>query len=89
MGLGLFPTYSLLNHSCICNTKTIKRVDSNQIHSLEVVATKDIKKGKSIICLILPILKECLDRGRNHNQIYNSTTWNTKKTTNVPISMVS
>ena len=49
MGLGLFPTYSLLNHSCVCNTRTIKRVDANMIHSLEVVATKDIKKGLSDI----------------------------------------
>lgn len=43
-GIGLFPRYSLLNHSCLCNTATVKRAD----FSLSLLAVSDIAAGEEI-----------------------------------------
>jgi len=44
-GCGFYPTYANMNHSCICNTKTLK-FGSDQ--HLEVRAQVAIKKGEEI-----------------------------------------
>ena len=44
-GLGLFPAYSLVNHSCVPNVRTLK--DGRRC--LRVVATADICKGEEIL----------------------------------------
>eukprot|EP00094_Tigriopus_californicus_P008225 TCALIF_07921-PA protein Name:"Similar to msta Protein msta, isoform A (Drosophila melanogaster)" AED:0.43 eAED:0.43 QI:0/-1/0/1/-1/1/1/0/369 len=45
-GIGLYPTFSLLNHNCQCNTRTKKNADGNS--SIELVATMEIPKGHEI-----------------------------------------
>lgn len=45
-GIGLYPTFSLLNHNCQCNTRTKKNADGNG--SIELVATMQIPKGHEI-----------------------------------------
>ena len=43
-GVALYPVYSLLNHSCLANTRTRK----NRDNVMEVVAQKDIAEGEEL-----------------------------------------
>lgn len=43
-GSGLYMVYSMINHACMCNTKTFKMPD----HRMEVRAQMDIKAGEQI-----------------------------------------
>lgn len=45
-GIGLYPVYSMMNHSCTCNTKTI--IDSTTGYNMTVLAHGDIKAGQEI-----------------------------------------
>ena len=45
-GIGLYPVYSMMNHSCTCNTKTI--IDSSNNYAMTVLAHVDIKAGEEI-----------------------------------------
>ena len=43
----MYPTFSLLNHNCVCNTRTRKFIqDGNNIIELEAMVI--IKKGEEI-----------------------------------------
>jgi len=44
-GIAVYPTYTYLNHSCICNTRTKKHRSDNK---LELLAINDIDEGKQI-----------------------------------------
>ncbi len=46
-GLGLYAAYSLLNHSCLPNTRTKKDAEAGR-HALELVAIMPIAKGEEI-----------------------------------------
>merc|ERR1711892_468547 len=43
-GTAVFPTYAMMNHSCMCNTKTV----INDDHSIQVIAQADIEAGQEI-----------------------------------------
>lgn len=43
-GIGLYPIYAMMNHSCLSNTKNFKLAD----HWIEVRAQVDIKAGEEI-----------------------------------------
>ena len=46
-GSAMYPTFSLLNHNCVCNTRTRKFIqDGNNIIELEAMVI--IKKGEEI-----------------------------------------
>lgn len=46
-GSAMYPTFSLLNHNCVCNTRTRKFLqDGNNIIELEAMVI--IKKGEEI-----------------------------------------
>ena len=45
-GIGLYPVYSMMNHSCTCNTKTI--IDSTANYDMTVLAHVDIMAGEEI-----------------------------------------
>ena len=46
-GSAMYPTFSLLNHNCVCNTRTRKFLqDGNNIIELEAMVI--IKKGQEI-----------------------------------------
>lgn len=48
MGLGVYPIYSLLNHSCLPNVRGIKGSRRDN-YTLRVVAVANIKKGEEIL----------------------------------------
>jgi len=51
-GLGLYPIFALLNHSCMCNTETL---ESREEHYVYLKARFDIKAGEEITtCYIKP-----------------------------------
>ena len=45
-GNGLYPVYSMMNHSCSCNTKTI--IDSSSQFEMTIMAHVDIEAGEQI-----------------------------------------
>ncbi len=46
-GLALFPIFSLLNHNCLCNTRT-RKFYRNDEHVIYLEAILPIKKGEEI-----------------------------------------
>ena len=42
---GLFPTFSLINHSCVRNAR---HIISSEERTMEIIAQCDIKKGEEI-----------------------------------------
>ena len=43
-GVALYPVYTLMNHSCLANTRTRKHRDN----VMELVAQKDIAEGEQL-----------------------------------------
>jgi len=51
--MGLYPIYSLLNHSCLANTTT-KKFPSRQGFKIQIKARCDIEKGEEITTQYMP-----------------------------------
>ena len=47
-GSAIYPTFSYLNHNCVCNTRTKKYVDENGDSVIELHAILPIKEGEEI-----------------------------------------
>ena len=46
-GIAVFPTYSMINHNCLCNSRT-KKLGLSNGHAMEVLAAVKIAKGEEI-----------------------------------------
>jgi hypothetical protein len=46
-GIAVFPNYSMLNHNCMCNTRT-RKLGLGRGHAMEVVAVANIAEGEEI-----------------------------------------
>jgi len=47
-GSAIYPTFSYLNHNCVCNSRTKKYIDQSGDNLIELYAVMPIKKGEEI-----------------------------------------